>query len=432
VKRIEVEEEEDPSTHQPKSQAIGGGGKRMKSGMGSGRGLTSFFAGSAARFAATWGSSAAVVCGRVPRRNIISSIPRGGGGGGGGGGGRGGKEERGGDQKGGWRRSDGAGWFHVAGGGGAAALVAAAATAGASGLSRGSDSCEDCSRAAMSQGAARYDYVIVGSGLAAVGGLRGIRAVDGGSSTVLVLSLDKGDDVEYGAAGAGLIGAGKEMMKKVTVRNEAAVRLDADNRLVVLRTGEEVSYSKGCLLATGSERVNVDINEISEDAKTRIIQTMGQGGSVVPAKLSKLLKAHEDKGIPEEPHVTVLGGGNASCLMASEIARTGVSVSLAMEEPGPMSTVLPHYLSMHVMWCMRRLGIQVLPQFMPLFRVSSFPSHERPSRAAFFSSLALLLSILFSLLSRPPFSSFSLSPYLEVAIPLSCCCCCSCCCCYCC
>lgn len=373
----------------------------MQSGVRSGRGLQSLLAGSAARVAATWVSPAAVVvpvCARAPRRNI-SSIPRGGGGGGGGGG----KEGRGGDQKGGWRRSDGTGWFQVAGGSGAAALVAAAASA-ASGLRRDSDGCEDCSRAALAQGAARYDYVIVGSGLAALGGLRGIRAVDGGSSTILVLSLDKGDDVDDGAAGVGLSGASREMMKRVTVRNEAAVRLDADNRLVVLRTGEAVSYTKGCLLATGSERVNVDINEISEDAKTRIIQTMGQGGSVVPAKLSKLLKAHEDKGIPEEPHVTVLGGGNASCLMASEIARTGVSVSLAMEEPGPMSTVLPHYLSMHVMWCMRRLGIQVLPISCPSLCLP-FPLPR--SSLAVFISCPLFLYMRFFLL---PSISLALFP----------------------
>ena len=398
----------------------------MQSGVMSGRVLKSLFAGSAARVAATWGSPAAVVvpvCARAPRRNI-SSNPRGGGGGGG-------KEGRGGDQKGGWRRSDGAGWFQVAGGSGAAALVAAAASA-ASGLRRDSDGCEDCSRAALAQGAARYDYVIVGSGLAALGGLRGIRAVDGGSSTILVLSLDKGDDVDDGAAGVGLSGASREMMKRVTVRNEAAVRLDADNRLVVLRTGEAVSYTKGCLLATGSERVNVDINEISEDAKTRIIQTMGQGGSVVPAKLSKLLKAHEDKGIPEEPHVTVLGGGNASCLMASEIARTGVSVSLAMEEPGPMSTVLPHYLSMHVMWCMRRLGIQVLPISCPSLCLL-FPL-PRSSLAVFISCPLYVCIYIYTFLPLavylpcPLSSSFSLSPCLKVATPLCCRCCCRCCC----
>ena len=76
-----------------------------------------------------------------------------------------------------------------------------------------------------------------------------------------------------------------------------------------------------------------------------------------------------------------------------------------------MSTVLPHYLSMHVMWCMRRLGIQVLPYFMPLFRVSSFPSHGRPSLAAFFSSCPPSLYTLLPLVAPSLLFIFTLAVF---------------------
>lgn len=228
----------------------------------------------------------------------------------------------------------------------------------------GRDGLGEDSASVLSEGIASYDYIIVGSGLAAAGGLRGIRSVDG-SAQVLVLAWDP--DARF--SGRRLEEVSDAHLKRVTVRSEAAVKLDADGKRVTLQSGETVAYTKGCLLATGSERPNIHVNEISDDAKDRIFTSTGGGGSIVPADLSKLLKQHEEHNLADEPHVTVLGGGQQSCLMASEIARTGVSVSMAMEDPGPMSTVLPHYLSMHVMWCMRRLGIQVGDALMRAARI---------------------------------------------------------------
>jgi hypothetical protein len=57
--------------------------------------------------------------------------------------------------------------------------------------------------------------------------------------------------------------------------------------------------------------------------------------------------------------VTVVGSGAEACSLSSLLVTRGALVTLVTEERAIMNDVVPHYLSNHITWIMRRMGVEV-------------------------------------------------------------------------
>ncbi|EKX36650.1 hypothetical protein GUITHDRAFT_145603 [Guillardia theta CCMP2712] len=190
---------------------------------------------------------------------------------------------------------------------------------------------------ASCQSVREYDFVIVGGGMSAVGGLVGLREENPQSSVVVVggeMGTFKRLLEEEGAEMArrtrvGTVASAKEM-QNVGFEVAEVEELDVDGQMIVMKDGQRLRWRRGCLLATDP-------------------QFVGDG--------EEKLKFVDDK----DAHVVVVGGGAAACAKSTELVREGVRVAQIFEEGTPMARLLPHYVGSYIIWHLKRLGVDAQP-----------------------------------------------------------------------
>lgn len=186
----------------------------------------------------------------------------------------------------------------------------------------------------------RYDYVVVGAGMAAANALKGIRKVDpDGSVAVLgaeadpplyrpdlskTLWLEEGKTVE----GSGLVeGDASDLLHLSTT----VTAIDTDAHTVTLEDGTVVGYGK-LLLATG--------------AAPRTIEP-GPGPRVFYYRTADDFRRLRSVAAPGT-HVAVVGDGYIGSELAAALVRNDVTVSLVTPEELILTRLFPEGLARHV------------------------------------------------------------------------------------
>ena len=217
----------------------------------------------------------------------------------------------------------------------------------------------------------RADYVVLGGGASAMGGVHGLRKVDQNSSVVVVSpnpSPDFGSQERCRSdAGRASDGSCVEFcaleaadLKNVTFDKTSAVELDVDNQIVMLSDGGRVHYTKGCLIASESEVSTAQLTPLKRaiaSSALPYVRMMGEPGAIQEV-VDTVAKARE-RG--ESWHVTVIGSGAEACVLSSALVARGAVVSQICEEKVILGHAIPHYLGNHIMWMMKRMGVEVLP-----------------------------------------------------------------------
>lgn len=194
----------------------------------------------------------------------------------------------------------------------------------------------------------RYDYLIVGGGMAADAAVRGIRSLDQDGSVALV-SAEPDPPYDRPPLSKGLW---KEMDEEGIWRDTAeagcelhlsrqVVSLDRDARTVTDERGEEMAYGE-LLLATGGEP-----------------RTLPQA----PAGVNYLRTYRDYRQLREaaERHqrFAVVGGGFIGSEVAAALAMNGKDVTVVFPEEGLCARVLPPSLSRHLNGYFRERGVEV-------------------------------------------------------------------------
>ena len=212
----------------------------------------------------------------------------------------------------------------------------------------------------------RADYVVIGGASSAMGGVHGVRQVDS-SGSVIVVSPDPSPSFANTGGCSGADGLCVEFsalersdLKNVTFEKTSAVELDADSQMVTLSDGGRVHYAKGCLIASENEVAAEQLKPLNRaiaDSAMPYVRMMGDPGTMQEV-VTTVEKAHS-RG--EKWHVTVLGGTAEACVLSSALVARGAVVTQVCEEKSIMGNAIPHYLGTHIMWLMKRMGVEVLP-----------------------------------------------------------------------
>ena len=205
----------------------------------------------------------------------------------------------------------------------------------------------------------RADYVVIGGGVSAMGGVHGLRQLDKSGSVVVVspnpspsfsASPCRGEGcVEFCALEAGdLVGTAFD--------RTSAVELDVDSRRVVLSDGGCVHFSKGCLIASDAHVAERPLRTIADSALERV-RMMGDSRALQEV-VETVAKAQESG---ESWHVTVMGGSAEACAVSTTLVAQGAAVTQICEDKAILGHAIPHYLGNHIMWVMKRMGVDVMP-----------------------------------------------------------------------
>jgi NADPH-dependent 2,4-dienoyl-CoA reductase/sulfur reductase-like enzyme len=203
----------------------------------------------------------------------------------------------------------------------------------------------------------KYDYVIIGGGLAGASAAEGIREVDTKGSVLLIGSeprlpyhrppLTKG------------LWSGKKKLEDIFVRNEdfytgqnidvrhgvKAISLDPTAKSVTDGDGREYRFGK-LLLATGGvpNRLRIPGGDLEGVIYYRFLDDY--------LNLSPLVK--------EGKSVVVIGGGFIGTEIAAALCQRNLNVTMVFPETYPCSRIFPGSVGIHVLEEYRHRGITVL------------------------------------------------------------------------
>jgi len=203
----------------------------------------------------------------------------------------------------------------------------------------------------------RYDYVIVGGGLAGASAIEGIRAHDAEKS-ILLLSRENHPPYHRPPLSKGLW-FGKETKDKLPVHDDAFYR-DQRVELALRREVEELdpvgrrvwddhgaTYEYGeLLLATGGwpRRLNVEGAELEGIHYYRYLEDY----------------LHFERHLERFRHALVVGGGFIGMEMAAALHHAGKGVTLLFPEEYPLKRVLPRDLGLFVADYYREKGVETV------------------------------------------------------------------------
>ena len=239
----------------------------------------------------------------------------------------------------------------------------------------------------------RAEYVVIGGASSAMGGVHGVRQVDASGSVIVVSPYPSPSfAVTGGCSGAdGLCVEFSALepsdLKNVTFEKTSAVGLDADSQMVTLSDGSCVHYAKGCLIASENEVAAEQLKPLNRaiaDSAMPYVRMMGDPGTMQEV-VTTVEKAHS-RG--EQWHVTVLGGTAEACVLSSALVARGAVVTQVCEEKSIMGNAIPHYLGTHIMWLMKRMGVEVLPyshmQYCRVVQEASEDAAINPTNSEYF------------------------------------------------
>jgi hypothetical protein len=127
------------------------------------------------------------------------------------------------------------------------------------------------------------DFVVVGGGLSAMGGVHGVRKVDKNSLVTVVCPNPSrafttgsctADSVREGGTCVDFCALEEVDLQNVTFDRTAAVELDVDKQVVTLRDGGRLHYKKGCLIASDAMVAARPANTFSDSA-LKYVRLMG-------------------------------------------------------------------------------------------------------------------------------------------------------------
>lgn len=203
----------------------------------------------------------------------------------------------------------------------------------------------------------RYDYLIVGGGLAAASAVEGIRAHDPRGSIALI-SRENFPPYHRPPLSKGLW-FGKETMEGLSAHPEAfyrdhnatlilrreVVELDADLRRVWDDHGNIHEYGK-LLLATGGEPRRLSV----EGAELEGIHYFRQLEDYLALRTS----------VDRVRHALVVGGGFIGMEISAALRHSGLEVTLLYPEEYPLRRVLPRDLGLYVADYYRQRGVEAV------------------------------------------------------------------------
>ena len=203
----------------------------------------------------------------------------------------------------------------------------------------------------------RYDYVIVGGGLAGASAVEGIRSQDPEKS-ILLLSRENHPPYHRPPLSKGLW-FGKETLEQVPVQSDAFYR-EHKVELALRREVEELdpigkkvwddhgaTYEYGeLLLATGGwpRRLNVEGAELEGIHYYRFLEDY----------------LHLERIKDRFRHALVVGGGFIGMEMAAALRHSGKGVTLLYPEEYPLKRVLPRELGLFVADYYREKGVETV------------------------------------------------------------------------
>ena len=211
----------------------------------------------------------------------------------------------------------------------------------------------------------RADYVVIGGASSAMGGVHGVRQIDANGSVIVVSPDPSPAFARGGCTGAdGMCAEFSALepsdLKNVTFDGTAAVGLDPDGQIITLSDGGRVHYTKGCLIASENEVAAEQLRPLKRaiaDSAMPHVRMMGDPGSMHEV----VATVEEASSRGEQWHVTVVGGTAEACVLSSALVARGAVVTQVCEDKAILGNAIPHYLSNHVMWLMKRLCVEVLP-----------------------------------------------------------------------
>ena len=205
----------------------------------------------------------------------------------------------------------------------------------------------------------RTDYVVIGGGLSAMGGVRGLRQMDKDGLVVVVSpspspsfsgsQCEGMDCVDFCALEA-------TDLVHTDFDKTRAVELDVDGQRVVLSDGRTVHYTKGCLIASDAHIAERPLRTIADSALDRV-HMMGDARAM--QEVRDTVKKAQENG--DNWHVTVMGGSAEACAMSTSLVAQGAIVTQICEEKAVLGHAIPHYLGNHLMWLMKRMGVDLMP-----------------------------------------------------------------------
>src|SRR5262245_10725695 len=203
----------------------------------------------------------------------------------------------------------------------------------------------------------RYDYVIVGGGLAGASAIEGIRAHDADKS-ILLLSRENHPPYHRPPLSKGLW-FGKETKDQLPVHDDAfyrehkielALRREVEELDPIARTvwddhGDSHEYGE-LLLATGGwpRRLNVEGADLEGIHYYRFLEDY----------------LHFERNLDRFRHALVVGGGFIGMEMAAALLHAGKGVTLLYPEEYPLRRVLPRDLGLFVADYYRKKGVETV------------------------------------------------------------------------
>lgn len=223
-----------------------------------------------------------------------------------------------------------------------------------------------------------YPYVIIGGGTSSYAAIEAIRQIQP-DANILIISdepslprADVDDESEFFQC-ASLFRVYNEYRRHISSRLESEpdaysakpitlllgrrrLRIDSENRTVLLHDGTSVTYDK-CLLASAGEPREfyvLNSNDIPFNLRDKI-NTL--------TKLQHFVDLDEALKDEEIEHLTVIGGGFLGTELVCSIAdhvKDRMHVSHVMVESGALQRYIPEYLSRYLTQKMKVAGIQVV------------------------------------------------------------------------
>lgn len=202
-------------------------------------------------------------------------------------------------------------------------------------------------------GGARYDYLILGAGMAADAAARGIREIDPRGTIALLgkettepvarPALSKKlwtdpdfsiDDVWLGTAAA----TGADL-----VLGEAADEVDLEGRTVTTDQGRLIGYER-LLVTTGGEPRELDVEDWYDSGRVVSFRTITDYW---------VLREYAN----DEARIAVVGGSFIAVELAVALVQQGVSTSMYCREDAPLASILPPSVTRRIAAAMESHGI---------------------------------------------------------------------------
>ena len=258
-------------------------------------------------------------------------------------------------------------WIALAGGFGSGGALALAHHL------QGPQSVSECAAAER-----RVDYVVLGGGTSAMGGIRGVRQMDKDGS-ILVVATTLSPALISGQSAGGAEAAVEQDgcapfsldaadLQRVTFDTTNPMELDVDRQTLLLSNGRRVCYTKGCLIASDANHTATGDHGLSAVASAQGARSIADSALERVQMISSRSAMHalvdsvgQTQQQDERQHIVILGGSADACVLSSTLAANGALVTQVCEEKTVMGTSLPLYVGNHVMWMLKRVGVEVLP-----------------------------------------------------------------------